>query len=103
MTAKDFLMSLPSQINPAAIEGHNTCFHFNLGDAGQYTLQVDDGNCSAQEGLVGTPKCSVTTTEKTLLGILDGSVNPMMAAFTGKLKMSNQGEMLRYAKIFGLM
>ncbi|MEO0041910.1 MAG: hypothetical protein RL329_1367 [Bacteroidota bacterium] len=103
MNAKDFLMSLPAQINPAAIEGHHTCFHFNIGEAGQYTVQIEDGKCAVQEGLTGTPKCAVTTSPATLTGILNGSINPMMAVFTGKLKMTNQGEMLKYAKIFGLM
>ena len=35
--------------------------------------------------------------------LLNKDVNPMMALLTGKLKISNQGEMLKYAKIFGLM
>ncbi|MBK8429598.1 MAG: hypothetical protein IPL27_28240 [Lewinellaceae bacterium] len=35
--------------------------------------------------------------------MLSGDLNPMMAMMTGKLKISNPGEMLKYAKMFGLM
>ena len=52
---------------------------------------------------MGEAKCKVTASEKTLKGLLDGSVNPMMAMMTGKLKLSNPGEMLKYAKMMGLM
>ena len=34
---------------------------------------------------------------------LPSKVNPMMAMMTGKLKISNPGEMMKYAKVFGLM
>jgi len=35
--------------------------------------------------------------------ILKGELNPMMALLTGKLKISNQAEMLKFAKALGWM
>jgi putative sterol carrier protein len=45
----------------------------------------------------------VTTTAESFEKLISGSLNPMMAMMTGKLKISHPGEMLKYAKIFGLM
>ncbi|MFM2267289.1 MAG: hypothetical protein RL757_730 [Bacteroidota bacterium] len=105
MTTKDFLLSLPEKINPAALEGLATCFHFDISgdDAAQMTINVADGKCEVTEGFSGEPKCVVKASNDDFLNIVTGKMNPMMAVFTGKLKMSNQGEMLKYAKIFGLM
>jgi putative sterol carrier protein len=105
MTAKEFLMGLPSKVSPQAIEGMETTFHFDIDgeEGGQITLQVKDGTCEASEGLVGDPKCVVKAKDQNLMKVLKGDLNPMMALLTGKLKITNQGEMLKYAKIFGLM
>ncbi len=105
MTAKDFLLNLPTQVKPEVLEGLETNFHFDIsGDGGgQFTLAVADGKMTATEGHSGEPKCNVKASDTTLMGLLNKDVNPMMALLTGKLKISNQGEMLKYAKIFGLM
>lgn len=105
MNAKDFILNLPSKVNRTAIEGMDTNFHFVLkGDqGGEYTVKVDDGYLSVAEGLKGDPKCKVTANADDLTAIINGSLNPMMAVLTGKLKISNQGELIKYAKIFGLM
>ncbi len=105
MTAKDVLMGLPSKVAPDAIDGVNTLFHFNLdGDDGDnVTVGIKDGVAYSKEGLEGEPTCVVRAKSDNMLKILKGDINPMMAVLTGKLKISNQGEMLKYAKIFGLM
>ncbi len=105
MTAKEFLENLPSKVSPEAIEGHNTCFHFDLpGDGGgQYTLNIADGKVDVAEGLNGDAKCTVKSDANVLVDIVEGRQNPMMAFMMGKIKVDNQGEMLKYAKILGLM
>ncbi len=105
MTTKDFLLNLPSSVKPEVLPGLDTKFHFDVsGDGGgQFTIQVADGKMTAVEGLNGDAKCTVTASDATLIGLLNKDINPMMALLTGKLKISNQGEMLKYAKIFGLM
>jgi len=45
----------------------------------------------------------VSGSDQNFMGIVTGKLNPMMAILTGKVKISNQGEMLKYAKMFGLM
>ncbi len=105
MTAKEFIQGLPAQVKPEAIEGVETTFHFDISgaDGGQYTIAVADNKIESSEGLVGTAKCVVSGSDQNFMGIVTGKLNPMMAILTGKVKISNQGEMLKYAKMFGLM
>ncbi|MEO6036936.1 MAG: SCP2 sterol-binding domain-containing protein [Saprospiraceae bacterium] len=100
---KDFLFSLPEKVQPEVIEGLSTLFHFDIADSGQYTLQLNDGKLEVSEGLSGEPTCKVSTSAANFSKLIAGDLNPMMAMMTGKLKISNPGEMLKYAKIFGLM
>ena len=100
---KEFLFALPAKVAPEALEGHNTLFHFDIATSGQYTVQINDGKLSVAEGFSGDPTCKVSASAETLGKLLSGDINPMMAMMTGKLKISNPGEMLKYAKMFGLM
>ena len=105
MNALDFIQSLSTKVNKDAIAGHNTVFHFDIsGDnGGQKTLKVVDGNLEVLDGLVGEAKCAVTVKGETLLKIVKGEENAMMAFMMGKIKVSNPGELMKYSKIFGLM
>ena len=103
MDVKEFLFSLPEKVAPEAVEGLSTLFHFDVTDEGQYTLKLDNGQLEVSEGFTGDPNCKVSASAKTFSKILSGDQNPMMAMMTGKLKISNPSEMLKYAKIFGLM
>jgi putative sterol carrier protein len=103
MNVKEYLFSLPDKVNPEVIEGHNTIFHFDIGDTGTFTVSIKAGKMHAEDGLHGEPVCKVTTTADSFEKLISGSLNPMMAMMTGKLKISHPGEMLKYAKIFGLM
>jgi putative sterol carrier protein len=105
MTAIDFLEKLPSKVQKDAIEGLETTFHFNLeGDGGgQITLALRNGELVTSSGLDGEADCVINSQASDFLKVVTGELNPMMAILTGKLKISNQGEMLKYAKIFGLM
>lgn len=104
MTAQDFLAGLPAKIKPEALNGVETTFHFNL-DSGalQKTLRVADGKLEILDGLVGEAKCAVTAKSETLMKLVKGEENPMMAVMMGKIKLSNPGEMMKYAKLFGIM
>lgn len=105
MTAKEFITGLPERVNPDALEGLETVFHFDVeGDeGGQYTVNLKDNTIEVEEGLNGEARCAVKTTADNFMAVISGKLNPMMAVLTGKLKITNQGEMLKYAKIFGIM
>ena len=105
MTTKELLYGLPAKVSPSALEGLATVFHFDIegGSGGQYTISVEDGKMKVEDGLVGEPKCVVRASDQNFINLVTGELNPMMAVLTGKVKISNQGEMIKYAKIFGLM
>lgn len=103
MDVKEFILSLPAKVKPEVLEGQNTLFHFDIKDAGQFTVKVADGKLDISEGFQGEPVCTVNTSADAFEKILKGDLNPMMAMMTGKLKISNPPEMLKYAKIFGMM
>ena len=105
MNAKEFLSSLPAKVPVEAIQGVETLFHFDISGEGgtQATIAIKDGEVKFEEGLQGEPKCVVNASQENLEKLLSGSLNPMMAIMTGKVKISNTGEMMKYAKLFGLM
>lgn len=105
MTAKEYLFELPEKVQTSSIAGMNTIFHFLIsGDHGEtVTLNIEDGIINVKSGLEGTPKCTVQTDNASFVKIINKEMNPMMALFTGKLKISNQSELMKYAKVFGLM
>ena len=105
MTAAEFLRSLPARATPEAIEGMDTNFYFDLSGegGGAYTVVADDGQLAVHEGQVGEPKCTVKADANQFMNVVRGDTNPMMAVMTGKIKISNTGELLKYAKVFGLM
>ncbi len=101
--AKEFFNSLPTKVKPEVLEGLDTLFHFDITNSGQFTVRAHDSKLTVEDGFHGEPKCKVTTTAENFSKLLSGDLNPMMAVMTGKLKLSNPGEMMKYAKIFGLM
>ncbi len=103
MDIQKFLENLPNKVKPEVVEGMTSRFHFDVAGAGQFTVNLDNGKLDVSQGLHGSPNCVVTASAETLQKVLKGEQNPMMAMMTGKLKISNPGEMLKYAKIFGLM
>jgi putative sterol carrier protein len=105
MNTAEFLKGLPAKVNPASIAGLETIFHFDIdgSQGGQYTIEVKDGKVNVADGLQGEPRCTVRASDENFINLATGELNPMMAILTGKVKISNQGEMLKYAKIFGLM
>ena len=105
MTSREFLYALPGKVNPSAIEGLSTLFHFDLEgeNGGQFTIKVSEGKMQVTDGLDGEPVCVVRSSGDNFVSLAKGELNPMMAILTGKVKISNQGEMLKYARIFGLM
>lgn len=105
MNTGEFLKGLPAKVNPAAITGLETVFHFDIDgpQGGQYTIEVKNGQVLVTDGLHGEPKCTIRASDENFINLATGQLNPMMAILTGKVKISNQGEMLRYAKIFGMM
>lgn len=104
-TAKELLKSVEGQFDPSKVPGADTIFHFMLsGDkGGDFTVIVKNDKCTITEGLTGEPKCTIRSTDEVFENIMTGKMNPTMAVMGGKLRISNIGEMMKFAKPFGLI
>jgi len=100
---REYLFALPQKTDPFQLEGYNTNFHFEVDGSGHFTVQVDDGRMEVLEGLSGVPVCRVVTSAESFSAIIKKDLNPMVALMSGKLKISNPGELMRFAGIFGLV
>ncbi len=60
----------------------------NLKDGGQYQLHIKNGTFNLEQGVHDSPSLTMTTDEKTLRGIIDGSINGMQAFMMGKIKFA---------------
>lgn len=105
MTSKEFLQGLPEKINPDVLSGLSTVFHFDFSEdgGGQVSVALQDGKAQVDEGFIGDPSCTIKCTDENFKKILKKELNPMMAILSGKLKISNQAEMLKFAKVLGWM
>jgi putative sterol carrier protein len=90
MTLTDYFNSLQEKVKPEDLQGIDTKINFDL--KGQ-----------VEEGVAEGAEVNITVKEEDLLSIIQGNTNPMMAMMMGKLKISNPGAMMKYAKILGLM
>ncbi len=102
MTLDDYFGSLAGKVKPEDLEGIDTRINFDLKGKNMY-VAVKDGQIEAAEGSAEDAEVNITVKEEDLLSIIQGNTNPMMAMMMGKLKISNPGAMLKYAKILGLM
>jgi putative sterol carrier protein len=106
VSARDFILGLSSKINPEALAGkQDTSFHFKLAGegGGDFTAAIEKEQLTIKEGLEGTAKCVISCTADVMMEIVRKERNPTMAFMTGKIKVSNIGELTKYAKTFGLM
>jgi putative sterol carrier protein len=105
MTAKEFLYSLKETVQPESIQDKETCFHFQLDGegGGDFTVNITDGKLQLVEGFQGESKCTVKATSDNFMKVISGELKPLNALLFGKVKVSNQGELIKYAKVFGLM
>lgn len=94
--------SLPARLRPEAVEGWAGRFHLVLtgDDKPEWTVIIEDGDCTVQEGLHGEPSCVLTMPAKTYVGVETGTKNPMVAFLKGRIKITNVGQMRRYDKAF---
>ena len=86
----------------AALRGFTETMQFTFPDLRRdFTLSIaEDGSATLTEQTVSQPDVKVTTSSDTLAGIVDGTVNPIKAYITGKLKVAGQMEdLLRLQKL----
>lgn len=102
MTIQDYFDNLSTKINPNDLEGIDTKINFDL-KGQEVFLEVKDNKIMVHQGQAENAEVNIKASSEDLLSIIKGDTNPMMAMMMGKLKISNPGAMMKYAKILGLM
>ena len=101
--AKEIILSLTDRFRPEkAEEGYETTMHFFIkGDrGGEFTVNIKDGKCTVEEGIQGEAKCVVKTKDRVYERIELGQTQGEIAVLTGRLKLSNMSEMMKFTRLF---
>lgn len=81
--------------NPEAATAPNAIYQFNItgDDGGEYSLDLTKGKTGdfVGEGAHDNPGATITVSAEDWLGMLNGSLNPMQAFMSGKIKI--EGDM----------
>jgi crotonobetainyl-CoA:carnitine CoA-transferase CaiB-like acyl-CoA transferase len=101
-TVSELVSSLPGRLRPDKVVGWRACLHLRLSGAGvpEWTVRVADGRCEVAPGLTGEPTCVVEMKGDTYVAIETGRTNPQVAFMTGRVKVSNIAELMRFVKAF---
>lgn len=101
-TAAEILQSLPKRFLPEKAGDWETIFHFDISgpEGGPFTVNIKKGRCTVEPGITGEAKCTVTVSDKVYQDIELGKMKAEVAFMTGKIRMSDLGEMMQFTKVF---
>jgi acyl dehydratase/putative sterol carrier protein len=74
--------------------------HFAIQGGPDKTIICGDGKARAEDGLVGTPNCTIKTDSDTIAGILTNTVDPQKAFMKGKISADDMGVLMKFAMFF---
>lgn len=78
--------------DPAGIEGVEAVYQFDLrGD--NYQIEIGDNKVTFHEGAPKESVCTLSLSEKNLMRLLKGDLNPTSAFMTGRLKIKGNMSM----------
>ena len=102
MTARELIYTLPQRLKPNYGIGIDIIYHFQISGegGGDFTVKVNDGICSVNDGLNGQPKCIISASANDYCDAELGKINAQMAVMFGKIKVSNIGSMLKFVEMF---
>ncbi|MBM3464408.1 MAG: SCP2 sterol-binding domain-containing protein [Armatimonadetes bacterium] len=101
-TCAEYFQTLPQRLKVELVAGWETCFFFDIAGpkGGRFTVRIKDQKAEVFPEKIGDPKCTVRTDDETYMGIERGRIKPEAAFMTGKIKIDNVGEMMKYASSF---
>ncbi|GAA6154358.1 SCP2 sterol-binding domain-containing protein [Pseudoteredinibacter isoporae] len=77
---------LVENFNPEAATDMSEVVQFDISDAGNYFLVIDNGSCDIQDGEHDSPSVCISMDSETLLDIMAGKFSGMQAFMFGKVK-----------------
>ncbi|MFT6113616.1 MAG: putative sterol carrier protein [Glaciecola sp.] len=93
----NIIESMQSKFNPAAAEGLDLIFQFNIEDGETYHLIVKDSTCELATGENDDANVTLILSNETLEGIVSGETDGMQAFMAGQLRV--EGDMMLATKL----
>lgn len=86
-----FNEDLPSKLasNPDLVTSINAIYQFDLGDGGQWVVDLTQEGGKVESGEAESPACKVTISEPDFAKLLDKPSSAMVLFTMGKLKVTN--------------
>ena len=99
----ELMKSLPKLINAEEAKGLNGWVQFSLTGVGggDWGVILEDGKVNVSEGPMMQPQLTVKISTENAEKLMSGSLDPMMAFMTGKIKIA--GDMFLGMKLIGLL
>jgi putative sterol carrier protein len=99
-SVREFFESLPSRADASKTAGMSNSYLFDIEDAGQWRVDVQDGTISVSEGPADAD-VTIAASSDTFQKIIAGEQNPTSAYMTGKLKVKgDMGAALKLQNLF---
>jgi putative sterol carrier protein len=93
----NIIESMQSKFNPAAAEGLDLIFQFNIEDGETYHLIVKNSTCELATGENDDANVTLILSNETLEGIVSGETDGMQAFMAGQLRV--EGDMMLATKL----
>jgi len=102
-TPQAIFEGLPARFLPEAAGRTRATIQIELtGDGGgRWWVRIADGTCTTGSGTVDKPDATLTTTVDDYISIRLGQLNPLQAAFGGRMKVTGKyGMAVKFSKMF---
>jgi putative sterol carrier protein len=101
-TIKETIFNLPNLFRPEKAKGWNRVILFDLGgqEPSKFTLTIENGTATVEEGQTKTPKLTITGNSEYLVQMFTGETPPMKLVNAKLIKM--QGPMMDAIAFSGL-
>jgi alkylation response protein AidB-like acyl-CoA dehydrogenase/putative sterol carrier protein len=101
-SARELILSLPSRLREAKINGQTGIWHFDLsGDSGgKFSVRLQDAQVFVEEGLQGEADCLIESSAETYEQVELGRMDAQQALMQGAIKVSDLGAMMRFSPLF---
>ena len=100
-TVQEFFETLPSRADTSKTAGMNNSYAFDIEGAGQWTVKVEEGSVSVQDGIEDSADVTISASQEIFQKIVAGEQNPTSAYMTGKLKLKgDMGAAMKLQKLF---
>jgi putative sterol carrier protein len=100
---REALKNLSASTDVEKLKGLDATVLFDIKgeDGGIWTVQIDDGQVSVEEGETESPDVTIEAAAKDLVNLVKGDLNPMAAFMQGRLKVKgDMSKAMQMQKLF---